>query len=1159
MDISTSNWFGYLREEVLTEGLRDIGLPEFVVDYLEDAMDNASEKAKMYIANNWKKSYGRMSGAYTPDNLKYEVVSFLVDDMFKNYVITNNSEQPGTTLYTRDPVARVVPPYDINIPREQREEYDDERLKLNQMVAFVIVNIRNALGKEQGTWRKAFMKAVKALSKAGLPSEKVESFKEYLRSFAGKNFHYWMNQYSELVDFLNDDPTNYELIKDEDDINTAYNTAVEYLENKEDPEYIMHEFDDGSYWYNLNVSSCDVEASRMGHCGSDSRGVLVSLRKRKGKRRESSSYVTMTWSEYENILYQIKGRSNDAPPEETWDHIAWFINNYGIESVEETGEHSNDLEGFAEMNEYLASKTNANFHGSIEERIENAENYCNNVDERFYDERDELEQAEISHSIEEMDNEVYVYASAEYNFSINLGWSGIEETDTGYIAQDAQEFEEIPRTYSAAREFMDNIGLDDMVYDMPGEDHDYEYEVEMLVGAQPEYEEFDTDAKPTAHLVITLRTNETFSADEDGDVPDYEQFSTDMLSFEQDEAAAAIEKVRQTLAADGYMAKTTYDRSKEELEKLNDLEHWEVKQDKAGLEFDWLDADGEAALQPYTGDIKLDSNRAQMYGTGTGNVMGVNPDAVFRQIFGYGSRYAYGRTLGIKDHTMAMEFAKTLSKYITAYIKSKRGAPGQQSFDFGAEYKEVDPTKILADDTDFVVFPRVKYYGGLGDTQSRERYPDISIDWLYRMRVGPQSPPEETEIIADIAQFLNESPQLVKAAANHTIGRFVQDFSENIGRKREMVMDNQLIQDSINKIKETYGRQADDSSDESSQNEVARKIYAIVSWFEQNYADMSEAQRYVMVTKFLIPMVRNTFRSYSEMGAIDRNTGAPVMFDELAARQVEKMGGQPVKMKTYNESIEDQISRIDKLLNEADPSYDLREYKVRMDIALQKDIGGEVKDTLTEIRGIEGVTTVRLIGDTEKVANSTVGTIEIKFELNGPISRERYNKRILVPGLMKIRGMKILRMGNIEAVEGAALREALGMPFGGAVAGLGSVRYGTGPVRTPRFSIQQTADEWASDGIMGYDRPMANADMQYHVMVDTEELLPYMSRVYRNPKDAFDADYQHFIKNGPEGAVYVAVGKNGRVKITGNEDIVWFAKKSGLEQVPVFFSFQLQV
>ena len=48
MDISTGSWFEYLREEVLTEGLRDIGLPESVVDFIESAMPNAPEKAKTY-------------------------------------------------------------------------------------------------------------------------------------------------------------------------------------------------------------------------------------------------------------------------------------------------------------------------------------------------------------------------------------------------------------------------------------------------------------------------------------------------------------------------------------------------------------------------------------------------------------------------------------------------------------------------------------------------------------------------------------------------------------------------------------------------------------------------------------------------------------------------------------------------------------------------------------------------------------------------------------------------------------------------------------------------------------------------------------------------------------------------------------------------------
>lgn len=53
--------------------------------------------------------------------------------------------------------------------------------------------------------------------------------------------------------------------------------------------------------------------------------------------------------------------------------------------------------------------------------------------------------------------------------------------------------------------------------------------------------------------------------------------------------------------------------------------------------------------------------------------------------------------------------------------------------------------------------------------------------------------------------------------------------------------------------------------------------------------------------------------------------------------------------------------------------------------------------------------------------------------------------------------------------------------------------------------------------------------------------------------------YKDFIKNGPMQPVYVAIGKNGRIKITGNEDDVWYATKSGLEELPVFFSYQNQV
>jgi hypothetical protein len=78
-------------------------------------------------------------------------------------------------------------------------------------------------------------------------------------------------------------------------------------------------------------------------------------------------------------------------------------------------------------------------------------------------------------------------------------------------------------------------------------------------------------------------------------------------------------------------------------------------------------------------------------------------------------------------------------------------------------------------------------------------------------------------------------------------------------------------------------------------------------------------------------------------------------------------------------------------------------------------------------------------------------------------------------------------------------------------------------------------------------------------MMPVEELEPYLpNREFRAPKDAFDGMYHDFIKNGAQAPVYVAIGKNG-IKISGNEDLIWYAKKAGLEELPVFLSYQIQV
>ena len=1175
MDISTDNWFKYLYEDVLTEGLRDIGLPEFVIDYIEDAMPEASEKARMYIANNWKKSIGRMAGAYTIPSLQYEVFQFLHQE-YAQYVIQQDS--PNKEAGMADIEARTVEPYkSIAGIQLKRDAYDEERIKQNQQVKFVIDNLRNTVGRPMGTWRKAFMKAIKALSKAGVPSEKVETTKEYLRSLYAKNFHFWINQYSELIDFLNDDPTNYELIKDEYSIQDAHRKALEYLEGKEEPEFVMHTFDDGSYWYNLNVSSCDVEASRMGHCGSDSRGVLVSLRKKQGKRRESSSYVTMTWSENESILYQIKGRQNDAPPEETWDHIAWFINNYSIQDVEETGEHSNDYDGFNEMNEYLASQTMASFQNTIEDRMEKAEDYCAAVENRYTENQDEFEYGSIGYSLEEEGNDIYCYANAVYDFEIDLGWPGYSETDTGFKA-DAGDFKEIPRTYGGMRDLFDELGVDDMMYEMPGDDGDYDFNLEMLVGAQPEDQEFDTDAPATLHIRFRLTTNETLSVDEDGDVPEFDEFADNMLAFEEDTAASYREDIRQALAAGGYMAKSAYDRSREELMKITNLDKWHVKQAQGGLEFDWTADDGQP-LHPYTGDVKFDSTRAQMYGTGTGNVMNINPDAVFRDVFGYGGQnFRFANMRGTRD--LSVQFSRELSKLITAQIKSKRAPEGQQAFDFGDKYKGADPTMFLADDTDFAVFSDVTYRPG----GARARYPLITIKWLYRMRVNPQSPSEEFEIIEEIAAYLNENEEVVEAAANNVIADVIKSHSERIQRNIAAVMDNQKTQDAINRAKEIYGGVLDqygDAEGYGSTAEIARRVYAIVSWFEQNYAEMNEPQRYVMTNKFLIPMARNTFRSTMDIADADED-GKPKMFDELVARQVEMMGGQPTKMKTYNESVEDQIARIERLIADQAPlveNVDVRLYKLEVDANVSGERASKTKQLQDQLRGISNVTTVSAKASKPTGSGERVRYV-IKFTLIGQQSRTEFVENYLVPEMNSVQGVEVINQQGVgwsapvEVTPGKRLSEVTDLQeygfgsgygysnFGGSATSLGAQRpdgYGSRPMRTPRSTLQSILDDWVEGGVMAYDAPMDSTDMRYHVMMPVEELLPFIGgKEYRGDMKDFEGRYRQFIKTGPTAPAYIAIGMNGRIKVTGNEDIIWFAKKSGLKEIPVFLSYQKQ-
>ena len=1177
MDLYSDNWFKYLREDLVTEGLRDIGLPEYVIDYIEEAMPESPEKSKMLMGQLWKDSR-----EYTAPlkELQFDIINYMIRD-FDEYVIASKLSDAGRPI---DIDARTVEPFDINKgTNAPRVPYDDERVEQGKRIKFVIQNVKNGVEKPFGTWRKMIMKAVKALSKAGIPSEKVESAKETFNTMLQSRFRVWWNRYDEIAAFLNDDPTNYELAKDamlndgsgKFDADELLKLASGYLENKEDPENVLHEFDDGSYWYNLDTSNCPVEAERMGHCGSDHRGTLVSLRKKKKERRESSSYVTMTWGG--DVLYQIKGRNNDAPPRETWDHIVWFIDNYGIEDVEETGEHSNDYDGFEEMNEYLSRNSDARFGPNIEEAMEQAQTAVDEVDENFYQSRNESEWTSISCNVENGEEfggdprTVYLYMNGTVEFEIDLGWPGFTKADGDYVPTDGpdstvelENLERIPiNSYGrAAREFEDETGLDSMAYDLPGEDQELDWQIVMMEGVQPEGADL-SNARETAHLRITISTTmtESLDVDEPGDVRDYDSFSDEMLEIDgtHDELQ---EKIRRGLVQGGYMVKNAYDRAEADLAEM-EFANFKVYQDDSGIEF-WFtpDIDG-AEANIVKSDIQF-PNFVIQYLRDSSTHYNRSIETLYAEIFG---------TSYSKSSMSSQVLNNRMVNHIQSlYAKQAAPNPRQMKLDFGKDYLPGDAKLLLAKDSRFIIVPQIKY-----NYQQTDRYPEMGIGWKYTIGVNSKSPEGEVEIVKDIVKFLDKNPELIIQAANEIIEYSVEPVFEEAKKKRAKILDNQEYVKIREKIKSRYSAAAAAENDE-----LSMRIMAILGWFEENYANMSEMQRFVMWKYFLTPMSQGAFRRYDAAAQLDVETGKPRNFDDYVYQQLMKLGATDASARKgagLNESVEDQIARIDNLLNEIDPSYDLRIYNIQIGCTVSKDVGGTESETATEIRGIPGVTTVRPVAAKKRDVTPTAEFVlyDIKFELLGARSRVEYRDEILLPNLRQIKGLKILtvtsihrtnRKGTIRTVREDTINElGMGSAFGYGVDNVGGLAGNLGSVRrqqtrsmpTPRPQLQSILDDWVEGGVMAYDAPTNYTDMRYHVMMPIEELLPFMTSEYRGDMKDFEGRYRHFISTGPQAPVYLAIGQNGRIKITGGEDLVWFAKKSGLEELPCFFSYQKQV
>ena len=372
---------------ILNEGIFDIGLPAAVAEAINRDFDGVPEKGKTMIGNLYKNMvFNQLTRGYAMP-LMNDVVH-LADQIVETTL--------GLFSGDKDP---------DKLPPEDRE-------KIMQFMK----NVRNTIVGEgvspdrkgnYGNWKTKIgdiQKAIKMTKKGysrGIVKKilgdtiQVKAFPEMFETLAEDIYDMYARMIGQATldvqTWLKSQRDEYKKIpKIIEDSNYYPDTAIiryaqNWLHDIEKEEQKLHTFDDTSYWYDLQTDTCPIEADRMGHCGGDGRATtLYSLRYKGKDKQKSDSFVTVAYNPDTKIIYQIKGKFNNAPDKKFYNHIAWLINALGNPKVEETGEHSNDTEGFIEMIDWLKEHTNAEMEDptdnwdEMEELITATVNYYNN-------------------------------------------------------------------------------------------------------------------------------------------------------------------------------------------------------------------------------------------------------------------------------------------------------------------------------------------------------------------------------------------------------------------------------------------------------------------------------------------------------------------------------------------------------------------------------------------------------------------------------------------------------------------------------------------------------------------------------------------------------------------------------------------------------------
>ena len=222
-------------------------------------------------------------------------------------------------------------------------------------------------------FKKRFMKNLRKLE---IEPKFIKGFDSYVdnRLVMGVRDHF-MKRIKPIMLLLSEDPQSYNDLREENGLEMAGIAAKEILDNPPKAEdQVLHQFDNGYFWYDIQSHVCDFEAKKMGHCGRGEQGELYSLRV--GEKRNVKPMVTLEFAN--GTVFQVKGKGNTAPKKDLWPYIDWFIENTDVERYVETGHHSSDYEGFQLMRQYLEEKhPNVKFSDSwVDEATELLEQFA---------------------------------------------------------------------------------------------------------------------------------------------------------------------------------------------------------------------------------------------------------------------------------------------------------------------------------------------------------------------------------------------------------------------------------------------------------------------------------------------------------------------------------------------------------------------------------------------------------------------------------------------------------------------------------------------------------------------------------------------------------------------------------------------------------------